>query len=109
MQIDILLGPKAINKYENKLYIDGYNILKEYWFKYNEFCKKIILGNSGNTKIRLLNDKLDVKLNINNKIIKFEGCYHGHHDSFLIRAGSGGPSAARRPWRRRSPGRRPRA
>src|SRR5690606_13985415 len=23
------------------------------------------------------------------KIIKFEGCYHGHGDSFLIRAGSG--------------------
>ncbi len=24
-----------------------------------------------------------------NKIIKFEGCYHGHGDAFLIRAGSG--------------------
>lgn len=24
-----------------------------------------------------------------NKIIKFEGCYHGHGDSFLIKAGSG--------------------
>jgi glutamate-1-semialdehyde 2,1-aminomutase len=24
------------------------------------------------------------------KIIKFEGCYHGHADSFLIKAGSGG-------------------
>jgi len=23
------------------------------------------------------------------KIIKFEGCYHGHSDSFLIKAGSG--------------------
>lgn len=23
------------------------------------------------------------------KVIKFEGCYHGHHDSFLIQAGSG--------------------
>ena len=23
------------------------------------------------------------------KIIKFEGCYHGHHDSLLIKAGSG--------------------
>src|SRR3984885_13031785 len=23
------------------------------------------------------------------KIIKFEGCYHGHGDSFLIKAGSG--------------------
>lgn len=26
---------------------------------------------------------------LRNKIIKFEGCYHGHHDSFLIQAGSG--------------------
>lgn len=24
-----------------------------------------------------------------NKVIKFEGCYHGHSDSFLIKAGSG--------------------
>jgi glutamate-1-semialdehyde 2,1-aminomutase len=24
-----------------------------------------------------------------NKIVKFAGCYHGHHDSFLIKAGSG--------------------
>lgn len=25
-----------------------------------------------------------------NKFIKFEGCYHGHADSFLVKAGSGG-------------------
>ena len=25
-----------------------------------------------------------------NRIIKFNGCYHGHGDSFLVRAGSGG-------------------
>lgn len=33
------------------------------------------------------------------KIIKFEGCYHGHGDSFLIAAGSGGAMApdCRRP------------
>ena len=24
-----------------------------------------------------------------NKILKFNGCYHGHGDSFLIKAGSG--------------------
>ncbi len=23
------------------------------------------------------------------RVIKFEGCYHGHHDSFLVKAGSG--------------------
>ena len=29
------------------------------------------------------------------KIIKFEGCYHGHADSFLVKAGSGGPDPGR--------------
>ncbi len=29
------------------------------------------------------------------KIIKFEGCYHGHSDSFLIRAGSGATTLGR--------------
>ena len=24
-----------------------------------------------------------------NKIVKFEGCYHGHSDSLLVKAGSG--------------------
>ena len=24
-----------------------------------------------------------------NKIIKFEGCYHGHNDSLLVKSGSG--------------------
>ncbi|WP_421655493.1 aminotransferase class III-fold pyridoxal phosphate-dependent enzyme [Leptothermofonsia sp. ETS-13] len=27
------------------------------------------------------------------KIIKFEGCYHGHADMFLVKAGSGGSDA----------------
>uniref|UniRef100_UPI00210BB979 aminotransferase class III-fold pyridoxal phosphate-dependent enzyme n=1 Tax=Staphylococcus aureus TaxID=1280 RepID=UPI00210BB979 len=26
---------------------------------------------------------------VRNKIVKFEGCYHGHSDSLLIKAGSG--------------------
>src|SRR3954463_12205767 len=26
------------------------------------------------------------------RIIKFEGCYHGHGDSFLVKAGSGAPT-----------------
>jgi glutamate-1-semialdehyde aminotransferase len=28
------------------------------------------------------------------KIVKFSGCYHGHSDSLLIKAGSGGVLAA---------------
>src|SRR5258708_27817971 len=34
------------------------------------------------------------------KLVKFEGCYHGHGDSFLIRAGSGAASL----WSPDSPG-----
>jgi glutamate-1-semialdehyde 2,1-aminomutase len=32
-----------------------------------------------------------------NKILKFEGCYHGHGDSLLIKAGSG-VAAEQRPY-----------
>lgn len=31
-----------------------------------------------------------------NKILKFEGCYHGHSDLVLVAAGSGRPSSAHR-------------
>ena len=30
-----------------------------------------------------------------NKIIKFEGCYHGHSDAMLVKAGSGVMTAGR--------------
>ena len=30
-------------------------------------------------------------------IVKFEGCYHGHSDSLLVKAGSGARPSASRP------------
>ena len=49
-------------------------------------------------KIRMVNSGTEATMSAirvargytgNDKIIKFEGCYHGHGDSFLIKAGSG--------------------
>ncbi len=49
-------------------------------------------------KIRMVNSGTEATMSAvrlargytgNNKIIKFDGCYHGHGDSFLIKAGSG--------------------
>ena len=40
------------------------------------------------------------------KIIKFEGCYHGHADAFLVQAGSGATDAGRADQPRRARARR---
>lgn len=53
---------------------------------------------SGVDKVRMVNSGTEACMSAirlargftsKNKIIKFEGCYHGHADSFLIKAGSG--------------------
>lgn len=49
---------------------------------------KIRMVNSG-TEACLSAIRLARGYTSRNKIIKFEGCYHGHSDSFLIKAGSG--------------------
>ena len=33
------------------------------------------------------------------KLIKFAGCYHGHCDAMLVKAGSGAPPGSRQSWR----------
>ena len=38
------------------------------------------------------------------KIVKFEGCYHGHADAFLVQAGSGATDAGRADEPRRARG-----
>lgn len=49
---------------------------------------KIRLVNSG-TEATMTAIRLARAYTKRDKIIKFAGCYHGHHDSFLIEAGSG--------------------
>lgn len=50
--------------------------------------EKVRLVNSG-TEATMAAIRLARAYNKRDKIIKFEGCYHGHGDSFLIAAGSG--------------------
>ncbi|MDP6571122.1 MAG: glutamate-1-semialdehyde 2,1-aminomutase [Candidatus Marinimicrobia bacterium] len=51
-------------------------------------CEKVRLVNSG-TEATMSAIRLARGFTGKDKIIKFEGCYHGHGDSFLIAAGSG--------------------
>ncbi len=51
-------------------------------------CDVVRLVNSG-TEACMSAIRLARGANDRNKIIKFDGCYHGHSDSFLIAAGSG--------------------
>ena len=70
----------APTKLENKL---GQLILKN-----NPFIDKIRFVNSG-TEAVMSGIRLARGYTGKNKIIKFEGCYHGHVDALLVKAGSG--------------------
>lgn len=61
-------------------------------------AKKIIQHVPAVEKVRMVNSGTEATLSAirlargytgKNKIIKFEGCYHGHHDALLVKAGSG--------------------
>ena len=52
-------------------------------------CEMIRLVNSG-TEACMSALRLARGITGKDKVIKFEGCYHGHSDSFLISSGSGG-------------------
>ena len=51
-------------------------------------CEMVRMVNSG-TEATLSAIRLARGATRRNKIVKFEGCYHGHGDSFLVKAGSG--------------------
>lgn len=51
-------------------------------------CEMVRMVNSG-TEATLSAIRLARGATGRNKIVKFEGCYHGHGDSFLVKAGSG--------------------
>jgi len=64
----------------------------------NELAKLIIENNQFVEKIRFVNSGTEAVMSAirlargatgRNKIVKFEGCYHGHVDSMLVKAGSG--------------------
>ncbi|MFT5183359.1 MAG: glutamate-1-semialdehyde 2,1-aminomutase [Flavobacteriales bacterium] len=54
----------------------------------HRFVDKIRFVSSG-TEATMSGIRLARGATNRNKIIKFEGCYHGHHDGLLVKAGSG--------------------
>lgn len=64
----------------------------------NELAELILKNNKSIEKIRFVSSGTEAVMSAirlargytkRNKIIKFEGCYHGHSDSLLVKAGSG--------------------
>src|ERR1700722_12057920 len=64
----------------------------------NELAELILKNNSNIEKIRFVSSGTEAVMSAirlargytkRNKIIKFDGCYHGHADSLLVKAGSG--------------------
>src|SRR5690349_21441756 len=64
------------------------NELAELILSNNRFIEKIRFVSSG-TEAVMSAIRLARGYTRRNKIIKFEGCYHGHADSLLVKAGSG--------------------
>jgi len=64
------------------------NDLAELLLKNNKFIKKLRFVSSG-TEAVMSAIRLARGYTQRDKILKFEGCYHGHSDSLLVRAGSG--------------------
>jgi len=64
------------------------NDLAELLLKNNKFIKKLRFVSSG-TEAVMSAIRLARGYTQRDKILKFEGCYHGHSDSLLVKAGSG--------------------
>lgn len=64
------------------------NQLAELILKNNKYVEKLRFTSSG-TEAVMSAVRLARGYTGRNKIIKFEGCYHGHSDSLLVKAGSG--------------------
>src|ERR1700709_997035 len=64
------------------------NELAELILKHNKFIKKLRFVSSG-TEAVMSAIRLARGYTQRDKILKFEGCYHGHTDSLLVKAGSG--------------------
>ncbi|MDD5134799.1 MAG: glutamate-1-semialdehyde 2,1-aminomutase [Phycisphaerae bacterium] len=87
----------VITKSINKATVNGtsYGLSSEPEYELAELIKKAFpsiellrLVNSG-TEATMSTVRLARGYTGRNKIIKFEGCYHGHSDSLLVKAGSG--------------------
>lgn len=83
---------KVVNTLENGLSFGAptrlENELAELILKNNKYIQKIRFVSSG-TEAVMSAIRLARGYTGKDKIIKFEGCYHGHSDSLLVKAGSG--------------------
>ena len=87
---------KILNSVKNKIdFGTSFGIPTELETKIAKLCVKMVPNID---KIRFVNSGTEACMSAvrlargytkKDKIIKFEGCYHGHADSFLIQAGSG--------------------
>ena len=87
---------KILNSVKNKIDLGtSFGIPTELETKIAKLCIKMVPNID---KIRFVNSGTEACMSAvrlargytkKDKIIKFEGCYHGHADSFLIQAGSG--------------------
>ncbi|MFT4688515.1 MAG: glutamate-1-semialdehyde 2,1-aminomutase [Verrucomicrobiia bacterium] len=68
----------------NPLEVDMAKLIKEFF----PSIEKVRMVNSG-TEACMSAIRLARGFTKRDKIVKFEGCYHGHHDSLLVKAGSG--------------------
>jgi glutamate-1-semialdehyde 2,1-aminomutase len=66
----------------------GENLLAETILEHHSYIKKLRFVSSG-TEAVMSALRLARGATGRNKIIKFEGCYHGHVDALLVKAGSG--------------------
>ncbi len=64
------------------------NELAELILKHNQYIEKLRFVSSG-TEAVMSAIRLARGYTGRDKIVKFEGCYHGHSDSLLVKAGSG--------------------
>ena len=67
---------------------EGETLLAEEILKIMPGCEQVRLVSSG-TEAGMSAIRLARGYTKRNKIVKFEGCYHGHSDSLLVKAGSG--------------------
>jgi glutamate-1-semialdehyde 2,1-aminomutase len=85
----------------NKAIVDAVNLGTSFGTptrKENELAELILANHRYIEKIRFVSSGTEAAMSVlrlargytgRNKIIKFEGCYHGHVDSLLVKAGSG--------------------
>ncbi len=85
----------------NKAIVDAVNLGTSFGTptrKENELAELILANHRYIEKIRFVSSGTEATMSVlrlargytgRNKIIKFEGCYHGHVDSLLVKAGSG--------------------